>query len=244
MGYTNASVFGGMAAFVERECRLNLARQTVGPVRLLWGRLLELSREYLRRPPSGRAKLLLEMEATLEELAALQPAPDPPPPAAALRAAAAPPTAAGRSCRPRRSPAASGRSQTRRDVPSPASPDSPVGHLRGVGPQRARLLERLGIFTIQDLLLYLPREYEDRSSFPPLAEVVPRPGVQTVRGRITEIRQSSPRRGMKVIRALLGDSSGTITAVWFNQPYVLQQLKRDDQVVVTGRVVDNFPYGI
>lgn len=241
LGFTNASVFGGLAALVERESRLNLARQPAGTVRLLWERMLRLSREYLRRPPSGRAELLKEMEAALQELALLQPAPAPPSPAAALPPANASPPATGQ---PRRSPAAGGQRRPGRDHLLPASLSSPVLYLKGVGPQRARLLERLGISTIQDLLFYLPREYEDRSSFPPLAEVVPRPGVQTVRGRIIDIRQSSPRPGLKVTRALLSDSSGTVTAVWFNQPHVLQQLRREEEVVVTGQVVDNFPYGI
>ncbi len=51
--------------------------------------------------------------------------------------------------------------------------NNPVKYLRGVGPQRAAILEERGIATVGDLLSYLPFRYEDRIRFTPIAEIVP-----------------------------------------------------------------------
>ena len=48
-----------------------------------------------------------------------------------------------------------------------------VKYLRGVGPQRAAMLEERGIVTVADLLGYLPFRYEDRMRFTPIAEIIP-----------------------------------------------------------------------
>ena len=58
---------------------------------------------------------------------------------------------------------------------------SPVTDLRGVGPARAAALQRLGIFTLYDLLAYFPRDYEDRTNPVEIAQL--QPGVPASRSR-------------------------------------------------------------
>jgi ATP-dependent DNA helicase RecG len=113
--------------------------------------------------------------------------------------------------------------------------DDPVSYLSGVGDQTEARLARLGITTIRDLLLFFPRRYEDFSTITPIAFV--RPGVKTtVRGRIYEIGAHQTRhKRMALTEALLGDDSGTtLRVVWFNQPWLANNLHKGDEIYVAG----------
>jgi len=118
---------------------------------------------------------------------------------------------------------------TRRD------PDAPVQYLRGVGPARAALLGRLGIETVRDLLLHLPRRHEDRRNPTPLFGL--REGMeQAAIARIEDVRLIRTRRGMPLVRAGIADATGVAHAIWFNQPYLAQSLSRGQSVSLYGRV--------
>ena len=77
---------------------------------------------------------------------------------------------------------------------------SPVTDLRGVGPARAAALQRLGIFTLYDLLAYFPRDYEDRTQITPIAEIdaEDKYAVRAVVG--TEPKVSRIRRGLTLVK--------------------------------------------
>ena len=211
-------------------------------VRSLWERVRGLAKGYLSRPLSRREAVILEMQRLLDLLAEKHPSLSHPEPTAV--------EPAHRLREPKTSAPSPKKSETIKkktaDKPSAARAEglsTPVKFLKGVGPQRARLLERLGITTIHDLMYYLPRGYEDRSRIPSLSQVEPREGMQTVIGQIGEMKENAPRRKVRVVRARLVDESGSMVAVWFNQPHLVKQLKKGETLIITGRVVDNFPYG-
>ena len=111
----------------------------------------------------------------------------------------------------------------------------PVQYVKGVGPARARQLARLGIDTVQDLLLSPPRRYEDRRTFVSVSQLIPG-RLATVRG---EVLAKSIRRihgGRALVQVAVGDATGAIECVWFNQPYLAQQLKVGDELILYGRV--------
>src|SRR5438445_13492558 len=87
-------------------------------------------------------------------------------------------------------------------------------YLKGVGPRRAADLQRIGLATIEDLLYRFPLRYEDRGHLQPISSL--RPGQQVaIAGRIQSSRLRTTRRpGFKIFEALVGDSSGSIRAVW------------------------------
>lgn len=105
-----------------------------------------------------------------------------------------------------------------------ASPlDTEVQYLKGVGPSNAKLLEKVGVRTVNDLLYHLPRRYEDRRNLPPIGSV--RAGqYATIRGRVVGVDGKPTRGGKVVLKAAVSDSSGTITLVWFNQPWIRSKL--------------------
>ena len=111
----------------------------------------------------------------------------------------------------------------------------PVQSLKGVGSTRAQALARLGIHTAADLLNHFPREHDDRSTLVPIAFLLPG-HQQTFQGQIMDVRSSRPKRGMHLTKAVVGDGTGTVHAVWWNQPYRQQSLPIGKQVVMTGKV--------
>jgi ATP-dependent DNA helicase RecG len=111
-------------------------------------------------------------------------------------------------------------------------PDTSVQFVKGVGPERARALQAEGISTVQDLLLVLPRRYEDRSNLAPIQTL--RAGVRsTVCGRIAAVSLKRARR-MPIFEAIVEDASGRIKCVFFGQAYLKDSFKVGRRVVLYG----------
>ena len=116
--------------------------------------------------------------------------------------------------------------------PGDLRPDTPVQFVKGVGPERARALQAEGISTVQDLLLILPRRYEDRSNLAPIKTL--KAGVRTtVCGRIAAVSLKRARR-MPIFEAMVEDASGRIKCVFFGQAYLKDSLKVGRRVVLYG----------
>jgi ATP-dependent DNA helicase RecG len=115
---------------------------------------------------------------------------------------------------------------------------TPVNRIPRVGSAYARRLERLGIKTIEDLIYHFPFRYEDLSKFEAVSEV--REGeVVTIQGEIWQIRNTKTKNGKFLTLATINDGTGTIQAVWFNQPYLTRNLKNGQRATFAGKV-DNF----
>jgi ATP-dependent DNA helicase RecG len=124
-------------------------------------------------------------------------------------------------------------------APLPLS--SRVTVLRGLGPARAAALQEAGIETLRDLLWNLPYRYVDRGSLRPLGSLEMRglepveAGIVTVLGTVQDLRQSTTRvQRMALTEVLLGDDTGTLRLIWFNQPYLGRTLKVGDRVLAFG----------
>ncbi|MBI5213585.1 MAG: ATP-dependent DNA helicase RecG [Nitrospirae bacterium] len=119
---------------------------------------------------------------------------------------------------------------------------SPIQYVKGVGPQRARLLARLGIKTVRDALFYLPYRYEDRSAIKKIALLCPEE-IQTVQGKIIKtdvVTPTNKRPRLKIFEAVITDGSGALKAKWFNQVYLKNVFKTGQQVVLYGTVKVNY----
>lgn len=114
--------------------------------------------------------------------------------------------------------------------------ETPVSELTRVGKTAAVRLQKLGIRTVADLLRHYPFRYDDFGLVLPIAKL--RPGsIATVRGRLELIEnRRSPRRRLLLTEALISDASGSISAVWFNQPYLARMFRPGDEVYVAGQV--------
>ena len=95
-----------------------------------------------------------------------------------------------------------------------------VKYIKGVGPKKVLLLNKLGIFTLKDLITYYPRGYEDRSK--------PKNICECVNGEVALIEAISVSRfidtriskGRTMQKLMVRDETGQATITWFNQPYL------------------------
>jgi len=111
-----------------------------------------------------------------------------------------------------------------------------VGKLGQFGQSLAKRLEKLGIETIEDLIFYFPFRHEDFSQVLPIEKIIPGT-VGTIKGRIELIKNwRSPRTRRMLTEALISDDSGSIKAIWFNQPYLTKVLTIGERVFLSGKV--------
>ena len=112
---------------------------------------------------------------------------------------------------------------------------TPLQFVRGIGPQRARLLKKLGLETVEDALFHLPTRHEDRSHLIPFRDITPGDG-RTCSGTIVGVSPPPRGRPRVPLGVLLRDATGLLKAVWFNQPYLQRVFQRGQRLIVHGKV--------
>jgi ATP-dependent DNA helicase RecG len=115
-----------------------------------------------------------------------------------------------------------------------------IREISGVGEIRAKRLEKLGIHNIYDALTYYPREYEDRSRFKPIAQLENGDECSFIGTVSSQVSELKPRRGLSIQKVQISDSTGIITATWFNQNYLKKALKFGKSYVFYGQVKRNY----
>ena len=112
---------------------------------------------------------------------------------------------------------------------------SPVQMIKGVGPQRAELLAKRGIHTLEDLLSYLPFRYEDRIKFSQIRDVKPN-AVYTLRVTVASGQAVRTMRGRDAIYHLLvQDETGSLPCKFFHGGYLEGRLKPGQQLILHGK---------
>ncbi|MCL4535666.1 MAG: ATP-dependent DNA helicase RecG [Bacteroidetes bacterium] len=116
---------------------------------------------------------------------------------------------------------------------SVSRPAASIQGIPGIGPAYARLLAKLEVFTVHDLLFHLPRryiDYRDIRRIQDLAEGV----VQSVLVTVWETHAERTLSGKKRVVATVGDQTGTMEAIWWNQDYLVDRLTPGRQIVLSG----------
>jgi ATP-dependent DNA helicase RecG len=113
-----------------------------------------------------------------------------------------------------------------------------VRYVKGIGPQRAEALARIGIETVEDLLYHFPRDYQDRRDIRPIYTLQPGE-TATAAGAVVNARERRPRRSRvrSIFEVTLRDHTGMINLVWFNQGYLVEKIIPGQTLLVYGKVV-------
>lgn len=112
-------------------------------------------------------------------------------------------------------------------------------YIKGVGPKRVKLLNKLDIYSVEDLLYYFPRDYELRE-VTPIARLIDGEK-QTIRCEVVGVAQEiKPRNGLTITKVPVYDGTGYATLVWFNQPYKKEEFKLGNEYILTGKVSIRF----
>ncbi len=118
--------------------------------------------------------------------------------------------------------------------------DTKVEQVSRVGKSVASLLHRLGVTTVRDLLTHYPFRYDDFGQILPIAKLTPG-APATVLGKIELIEnRRSPRRRVMLTEAVIADATGSIQAIWFNQPYLARVFAPGEEVAVAGQLSAEF----
>lgn len=128
--------------------------------------------------------------------------------------------------------------------------ESPIQYIKGVGPQRARLLGKLNIKTVRDVLFYLPYRYEDRRNLKRIYQIKSG-NLETVRGKVVSINMTElpqrefvghlrKKRRMTILEVIISDGTGIIKAKWFNQPYRKKDFNKGQEVILSGIVKNSY----
>jgi ATP-dependent DNA helicase RecG len=122
-------------------------------------------------------------------------------------------------------------------------PSDSLQYIKGVGPKRAKLLQKMGIFSIEDALYYLPYRFEDRSSIRKISQL--EPGMlTTVSGEIALIEFKRIPGKIAILEITVSDGSGIVKAKWFNQPYMKKVFKRGQKLFLSGKIKVNKYHGV
>ena len=106
--------------------------------------------------------------------------------------------------------------------------------IRGLGPTRLEALRAVGIGSLRDLLYALPVRYEDRTTLIPCAQA--HGGEVLVRGVVQDKPKLARFQGLTRVTATLRDDTGRLPLVWYNQPWMMQQLPVGQAVMLYGRI--------
>src|SRR3954470_10171520 len=114
--------------------------------------------------------------------------------------------------------------------------DSDVQYVKGVGPRRSALLVSRGIRTVENLLLHIPKSYQDRASFVPLSSLNIGQDA-AVHARVYRSRVIQTRSRGRILDVILTDGSSFVHAKWFHGGYLqTREFSAGREVVLFGRV--------
>ena len=114
-----------------------------------------------------------------------------------------------------------------------------VRYIKGIGETRAKALAKLGITTLQDLIGYFPRRYEDRTMIRPIRELAVGETVCVRAMLANDPTASRISGGRTVVKARAVDESGALELTFFNQEYRKNSLHRGETYIFCGRVEGN-----
>ncbi|MBI4250633.1 ATP-dependent DNA helicase RecG [Candidatus Uhrbacteria bacterium] len=118
--------------------------------------------------------------------------------------------------------------------------DAPVSNISGIGKATEKELQKLGITTVRDLIFYLPYRFDDFTKLYAIKDLKARM-TATIRGTVTHLQNRRSWRTHKIVtEAFVDDESGSIKVIWFNQPYIVKNIKVGDTLSLSGRTSDNF----
>ena len=116
---------------------------------------------------------------------------------------------------------------------------TPIRYVKGVGEEKSKLFNKVGINTLYDLFWHFPSYYEDRTHIIPIAQTSPGKR-QVIQGKVLLIDKVKSGKSLSIFKVPVKDKSGIIYAIWYNQDYITKLLKKDQEVVLSGKIEMRF----
>jgi len=216
-GYTDSAVIGGLDRFLSRWAGQAIESITSPQLLTNFHRLHLVDSNYASLTKQQRKQWIDEVFDFLSEVERME----------AEKGEVKPPKESV-------VPPVAGRRSSGEQRVAAQSLDSPVTTLKGVSTSLAVKFNRLGVKTVRDLLYFFPHrhlDYSQRKYISQLAEGEE----QTIVANVwqAQVTMLGGRRGTE---AIVGDETGNVRVVWFNNPYLVKKLPTNTRVVLSGRV--------
>ena len=114
--------------------------------------------------------------------------------------------------------------------------DQSIETLKGIGEKTAKLFEKVGIRTIDDLLHYYPRGYDTYGEPKAIGELS-EDETGTVEGFLKSGATGVHVNGLSIVQATISDMTGKLRLVWYHMPYLKNTLRSDSHFIFRGRVI-------
>lgn len=114
-----------------------------------------------------------------------------------------------------------------------------VRYVKGIGDQRAKALKKLGISSLQDLISWFPRKYDDRRQLKRIADLIPGETACVAAMIASPPTLSHIRKGMDLVKVRAVDDSGTLDVTFFNQTWLKNQLHQGETYIFYGKAEGN-----
>lgn len=111
-----------------------------------------------------------------------------------------------------------------------------ISELKGIGKMRAAAFSRKGIETVDDLLRFFPRDYEDRSHTKDIIDCVPNEDVLIKGIVLSPVKENRIRKNMVLYTMAVGDDTGVISMVWYNNRFVKNVFRTGEEFVFFGKI--------
>lgn len=111
----------------------------------------------------------------------------------------------------------------------------PVTAVPLIGPKNERLLEKLNIKTVDDLINHYPFRYDDYSLIRKIS-TLQIDEIATVIATVENIQLIFTKSGKRMIKAVVTDETGSLAITWFNQPYLTKTIKKGDKISLSGKL--------
>ncbi len=111
-----------------------------------------------------------------------------------------------------------------------------IKYIKGVGPNRATLLNKLGIFNLNDLITYFPREHEDRGKPKGIAELEDGEEALICAYPVARMNEVRIRGNLTLCKLIVRDETGTMQITWYNQSYLKNTFKPNERYKFYGKV--------
>lgn len=111
-----------------------------------------------------------------------------------------------------------------------------VKYIKGVGPERVKSLNKLGIYTLEDLITYYPRTYEDRSKTKKIDELINGEEALIEAICVSRISEIKIRKNMTIYKLIVRDETSNCEITWFNMPYLKTKFKLGNKYKFFGKV--------
>lgn len=114
-----------------------------------------------------------------------------------------------------------------------------ITSIKNVGEDRTKKLNKLGIFTISDLLEYFPRDYDDRSNIKNI-NCVKLNDINTIKAITSDCPKNTKIKNISITKVKIEDGTGFLEAVWYNQSYLKNTIKPKTEYIFNGKVIEKF----